>query len=105
MKYFQSLLKSKSEQVRVLAELVGRDAMSTTGNNLVMLERETGLNPWTTSPQRVSAALTDNISPIPQQDTWRLQCLQKLLVQRYKLKIEAQDTRQISNLIDSLCIN
>ena len=102
VKYFQSLLKSKSEQVRLLAELVGRDAMSTTGNNLVMLERETGLNPWTTTSQRVSAALTANISPFPQQDTWRLQ---KLLVQRYKLKIEAQDTRQISNLIDSLCIN
>ena len=79
--------------MRVLAELVGRDAMSTTGNNLVMLERETGLNPWDTSSRRVSAALTANISPVPQQDTWRLQCLQKLLVQRYKLKIEAQDTR------------
>ena len=29
VKYFQSLLNSKSEQVRLLAALLGRDAMST----------------------------------------------------------------------------
>ena len=105
VKYFQSLLKSKSEQVRLLAALVGRDAMSTTGKNLIMLQRETGLNPWVVSARQVSNVLAAKVTPVPQQDSWRLQCLKKLLTQRYQLKMEAQDTKQISKLISSLCIN
>ena len=105
VKYFQGLLKCKSEQVRVLAELVGRDAGSTTGKNLIMLERETGLNPWSSPSWKVSNALSTKLTPVPPQDGWRLQCLHKLLIQRYDLKMKAQDTKYISKLIDSLCIN
>ena len=97
--------QSKSQEVQLLAELVGRDASSTTGKNFVLLERETGLNPWVATPGQVKDALAANIKPMPQQDEWRLGCLQQLLVQRYELKRKALDTEELSSLIDSLCIN
>ena len=50
LKFFRNLRKSKSEEVRVLSELVGRDKGSTTGKNLAMLEQEIWLNLWSTSP-------------------------------------------------------
>ena len=105
IRFFDGLRKSNSTEVQLLAELVGRDASSTTGKNLVMLERETGLNPWSTTPGQVKDALAAIVKPVPQQDEWRLGCLQKLLVQRYNLKRQALDTEDISTLIDSLCIN
>ena len=105
VKFFQSLLKSRSTEVRILSELVGRDAMSTTGRNISMLARETGFNPWCSSPKMISDTLSASVAPVPPQDEWRLPYLAKLLQQRYLLKSQALDTKAITKLIDSLCIN
>ena len=105
VRFFQGLRKSKSKEVQLLSELVGRDASSTTGKNLIMLEKETGLSPWTATPGQVSNALSDIVKPVPQQDEWRLGCLGNLLIRRYNLKIQSLDTSETSYLIDSLCIN
>ena len=105
VKFFHSLRKSKSEEVRILSEIVGRDMGSVTGKNLAMMERETGLNPWNTSSSEISRKLTANKAPIPEQDTWRLEYLAKLLHERYMLSNQMIDTKHVSSLIDSLCIN
>ena len=105
VKFFQNLLTSKIQEVRLSSELVGRDASSTTGKNLIMLEQETGVSPWSSSPKEVSDILSAIVTPVPQQDHWRLPYLQKLLTERYKLKAEAQDTQDISFIIDNLCVN
>ena len=89
VKYFQGLIKCKSQEVRILAELVGRDAMSTTGKNLIMLERETGLSPWSATSREVSDVLATKITPVPPQDGWRLQCLSSSgTISKHRLKIQ-----------------
>ena len=45
VKFFQSLLNSKSPEVALVANLVGHDVSSTTGGNLYRLGQETGLKP------------------------------------------------------------
>ena len=45
--FFSGLLKSHSPEVRIVASMVGRSARSTTGKNMLGIERETGLDPWT----------------------------------------------------------
>ena len=103
--FFKRLLESRSEEVRLLAELTSRDATSTTGRNLRNIRLETGLDPWISSSHQVSEKLSEMTKPVPQQDVWRLPYLQKLLIQRYKMKIQALDTEDITGLINSLCIN
>ena len=105
VKFFDKLRKSKSEEVRILSELVGRDMGSTTGKNLALLERETGMNPWSSPSWKVSAKLDSMKAPVPVQDIWRLDYLGKLLRERYRLSKELQQTKQIDALIESLCIN
>ena len=105
VKFFHSLRKSKSEEVRILSEIVGRDMGSVTGKNLAMMERETGLNPWSTSSSEIGRHLFANKTPIPEQDTWRLEYLGKLLHERYTLTNQLIDTKHVSSLIDAICIN
>ena len=88
-----------------MAEMAGRDAMSTTGKNLLMLRQETGLNPWEATPRQFSDKLSSVVTDVPPQDEWRLQYLGKLLVQRYNMGVGAEETKIISNLIDSRCVN
>jgi hypothetical protein len=45
-------------EVRVLAEMVGKDATSTTGNNVIRMRQETGLDPWSVTAKK----FRDNLS-------------------------------------------
>ena len=99
--FFKGLLKSTSGEVTVLANMVSRDVRSVTGRNLHMIERETGLDPWKTSAAKVKENLP--YSAVPNQDLWRLPLLCQYLFQRRQMEISLEDTKEISNLIDSLC--
>ena len=87
----------------MLANLVGHDVSSTTGGNLYRLGQETGLNPWTASPLMVRMALQQSDTMVPEEDGWRLPLLEKLLLQRYNLELQVQDTSEVQTLIVSLC--
>ena len=54
VKFFKTLLTSKSPEVALVANLMSRDIRSTTGRNLARLKQETGLNPWVASPFQVN---------------------------------------------------
>ena len=99
--FFQKLIKSDSPEIRMLASLVGRDAGSVTGANLVNIEEEFGLDPWVSS----SAQLGEKYScySVPADDSWRLPLLVKLLDQKREMTICEENTKAISELIDSLC--
>ena len=99
--FFQKLIKSDSPEVRLLADLVGRDAGSVTGQNLLNIEEEFGLDPWVSS----SAQLGEKYCQynVPDEDKWRLPLLVKLLDQKRDMAVMEENTKTISELIDSLC--
>ena len=99
--FFKSLLKSKSDEVKILSNIVARDVRSVTGKNLRLIETETGLDPWKSSPSDIREKLPMKI--VPEQDSWRIPLLCKLLYQRQEMKANCEKIDQISNLIDSLC--
>ena len=103
VKFFQSLLKSKSPEVVLLANLAARDMGSTNGINLYKLGKETGLNPWVTSSSEVKISLEESDVRVPEEDCWRLPLLEKLLLQRYEMEVKVEDTTSLQQLIDSLC--
>ena len=63
--FFRSLLKSLSEEVALVANMAGMDKFSTTGINLVNIQTETGLNPWTVSPADIRDAISEKEDPVP----------------------------------------
>ena len=99
--FFQKLLRSESPEIRMLANLVGRDAGSVTGSNLINLEDEFGLDPWSSSSSQVAAQYS--CYAVPAADGWRLPLLVKLLDQRRDMETMNEKTKTISELIDSLC--
>ena len=103
VKFVRKLLSSKSDEVRLLANLVGRDAQSNTGNNLTRLWLETGLDPWSRSMDMFSQALTKARRQVPAQDIWRLEFLEKLLKRRSQLESNLENTDDINIIINSLC--
>ena len=92
----------------VLANIVGRDLRSTTGSNLKLVEESSGLNPWIFDSSRVKKELIEReTAVIPDQDSWRISYLKKLLEERHMFVYsgEVDMMNQVSDLIDSVCIN
>ena len=100
---FGGLLSSRSTEVALVANIVAHDLGSTTGRNLSFVRRETGLNPWVAAPASVRVQVPK--AEIPAQDLWRVDLLRKYLVKRQEMESALEDTKEITSLIDSLCIN
>ena len=86
-----------------MADKMMRDMGSTTGSNIARLQQETGLNIWSTNPAKVREALLMAEQLVAEADQWRVTLLEKLLVQRRNMEVNVEDTKAISELIDSLC--
>ena len=87
----------------LVANIVAHDLGSTTGRNLSFVRRETGLNPWVAAPASVREQVPK--AEIPAQDLWRVDLLRKYLVKRREMESALEDTKEITGLINSLCIN
>ena len=105
VKFFLSLRESPSMEVSVLSLIVARDVRTTTGNNLQLLREMTGLDPWSCLGHQVKKVLGEKLAEMPQQDSWRLLYLQKLLEQRGEMYYRMEDTTQLTELIDAICLN
>ena len=105
VKFFKSLRESPSREVSVLSHIVARDVRTTTGNNLHLIRDMTGLDPWSCLGNQVRKVLAGKLAEVPQQDCWRLLYLEKLLEQRGEMYYVMEDTRQLTELIDSICLN
>ena len=103
--FFRSLLKSECEEVALVANIAGRDRSSTTGINLAHIQAETGLNPWNTKSYAIMQEQRDREETIPPREMWRVPFFQKLLLQRHVLEVNCEDTKELTKLIDSLCIS
>ena len=100
--FYRSLLSSPSKEVAVVARIVGRNAGTTTGLNLLNLRLETKLNPWTSSVKSYKDYFCE-IEVAPEMERWRLPLLKKYLKIRDEQTVSCQDTEYIDSLISSLC--
>ena len=94
-------MKSNSGEVQILANIVARDVRSVTAKNLLLIEKESGLDPWKTTSAEVKEKLPDKETP--EQDLWRLPLLCQYLDKRKEMETNMEDTKEIDSLIDSLC--
>ena len=99
--FFQSLLKSPSAEVSLLANIVARDPSSTTADNISYIREVTKLSPWSFSPARIKAALPS--LDVPDKEKWRLGLLSSLLKMRKERYFNSEETKQMDGMIDSLC--
>ena len=106
--FFVGLRKSPCYEVRVLANLAGRDMRTTTGRNLNLLRELSGLDPWVFGGARIKEELVkvEEVA-VADADQWRLIYLRKLLEQRQIIHYEGDKAGEesMSELINSLCIN
>ena len=100
--FYQSLVKSPSKEVAVISRIVGQDAASTTGNNLLSLRIETGLDAKTAPISKVKEALDVKMT-VPEVDCWRLPLVSKYIKIRSELKTACENTDYIDDLLNSLC--
>ena len=103
VKFFSGLLTSCSPEVALIANLAGRDKSSTTGRNLELIAKETGLNPWSAAPASVREKL--KLADVPQCDQWRLPVLKSFLDRRREMEYNMEKCDEITGWIDTLCIN
>ena len=99
--FLKKLMRSTSPEVTTVANMVARCARSTTGSNLMKIERETNLDPWTTPAWMIRE--TVQRAEVPPMKGWKVQYLGKLLDARQDLENRCETTDEISSLIDDLC--
>ena len=78
--FVKKLMRSTSPEVSVVANMVARCARSTTGRNLMQIERETNLDPWITPAWMIRETVVR--AEVPPMEGWRVQYLGKLLDDR-----------------------
>ena len=91
-----------------MANIAGRDIRSTTGRNMKLLEEASGMDPWIFDSSRLKVELVSRETvEVPGQDMWRVKYLHKLMVEKQEKHYmgEVERVKQVSDLIDSLCIN
>ena len=99
--FVKKLLTSSSPEVCMVVNMVARCARSTTRKNLLNIEREVHLDPWTTPGWKIKEAVAR--AEVPAMEGWRIQYLGKLLDARREMDDNCDDTEEISSLIDNLC--
>ena len=99
--FFQSLLKSPSKEIALLANIVGRDPSSNTSDNIRYIRELTNLNPWSYSASRIKAELPSQA--VPENEKWRLGLMTALIKMRNKRYGCHEDYKQVVGMLDSLC--
>ena len=99
--FYQHLLRSPCSEVSVLAELMSKDARSTTAGNLSFVSATTGLNCATADKLSIKAALP--IEGVPEGEMWRLGLLDSLLSERTSLEKDSKDVKRVISMLGSLC--
>ena len=99
--FVKNLQSSRSPEVRIVASMMIRCARSTTGRNLLNIEREVNLDPLLVQPWQVKEAIRR--ADVPHNEGWRWHYLGKLLDARRELNGRCEDTKTINELIEGLC--
>ena len=99
--FFSNLLNSPSGEVRLLANIVGRDCQSNTYKNLRYIQQLSGLDPWVFSSYRIKSALP--VKMVPESEMWRINFLTKLIQIRDDKYTCVENSQSLCSMIDSLC--
>ena len=102
-----SSLESPSKEIQVLAGMQARDMRSVFGSNIRLLEEISGRNPWCTPRKEMTEILRSNTTrDIPEEDSWRVPYLSKLLDNRIAAHYHAdlEQEHELTSLINSLVI-
>ena len=99
--FYQRMAWGPSREVAMMAELAGKDARTTTWDNLNFVSEATKLNCAREDWRKVKAALP--IQGVPEKETWRLGLLDSLLRERGVLEKEGKDTKRVVAMLSSLC--
>ena len=99
--FYRSVRHSAALEVKTLACLAAADVRSTTGSNLSNLSREFGVDP-SQDASICRSIILDRKSEVPAMDRWRIPCLAKYLADRFRMKLENEDTSELDDLILSL---
>ena len=91
-KFFQSVKKSSSLEVRVVASMASMDIRSSTGSNLSGIRRECKEDIGGQPDLVVKQMILGMGSDVPDRDRWRIGCLKKFLDERYQLLAKLQNT-------------
>ena len=88
-------------EVSLVAEMVARDARTTTAGNLEYLASLTSLDCATAGKLEVKSLLP--VESVPENQSWRLGLLDTLLQERCSIEKEGGDTKRVTAMISSLC--
>ena len=106
--FFLGLLTSPSKEVVVVALITAREICSNLGANMALVREEMGLDPWVAGRGELGAAVeAANRALVPQQDSWRLPYLRKLLAAclQAHYATDSEEEERLQSLMDSLVIN
>ena len=92
--FFQKLINSPSKEIRLLANIVGRDPRSTTSKNLIYIKQLSGLDPWDFSSQNIKKNLP--VKEVPENEKWRLGLLSSLMTLKHEKNLLAEDNHRNS---------
>ena len=106
-KFVRELMMSPSMEVVIKCGVARIDNRTTTGKNLEMMRRETGLNKKVSIVGEVQEQLAKLVTTVPKEDKWRMVYLARLLSEwgEAYYKSEEEEVIRLSGLFDSLCIN
>ena len=99
VKFLKAQQTSPSSEVRVVGNMVSRDVRTTTGGNIALIERETGLPLKSTSGKVVRETMYKSKKPHPkQEDIWRIPFLWKLLAERGEKHFKMEETSDLTEI-------
>ena len=101
IKFYDSLLNSKSLEIQVLVNTITKDARSTTSRNLGLVVRETKQELSTLTAKKVRQCVV--VPEIPINHGWRVPLLKRLLQDRREMELLLVNTSDINDMINSLC--
>ena len=105
IKFLKSLSRSPSHEVRSIFQMMKQDRRSNTGNNLYIIERALGKNPFKISYSNLRASLHDaNTIKVPEQNMDSMEIIKELIEARRQPQSKEDYKEMEDNLFLPGCI-
>ena len=88
-------------EVKLLTRIAMSDLRSNMGRNVKHIEAETNIDPLVASKLQIREALCRSV--VPEEDSWKLPLLSRLLEERSTRKDDDAEQEDIDNLIEVVC--